>query len=236
MKKFVLVVFCAFILLIFIAFNYLLWDKGNRDRDIENLKYINVSSNTRISEYEREIKNLEDEITQLKANLGDVNNANKRLEDSKIQLEKDKAKYNEAIVQKNEVINILKQSADIKSLEVPISQWAESIDKSEYTAAYELQSEQMNSQYGNLSLTDFVNKYKGVIKSINVKSIKLCIDKVPYDKKCDIIFSVSLEVNLVEGMIDSENEFKDGLNNRYFFMNFDTKNSIWVISSISSTI
>lgn len=49
MKRFFLVMVCAILIAVFIAFNYLLWDRESKLAEIKNLESVNASYSANIS-------------------------------------------------------------------------------------------------------------------------------------------------------------------------------------------
>lgn len=235
MKKFVLVLVCVLILVIFIAFNYLLWEKENRDKDIENLKYINISSNSRINAYERDIKGLEGQIKLLEEKLTELEKGNKLLEEDKLQLEKKNTDYVRLVEHKNMVIDMLKGIVNIKDLEVPVRKWTEAVDAGKYEDAYNLLGKNILEQEGFRKFNDFAEKFKNSVKTVRIKDINLVTEGVAEGKEGDIIFKVVLEVDVTESE-SKANEFKKGSNERFFTVDFDDQRGSWLISDISDSL
>lgn len=232
MKKFVLVMVCALLMVVFIALNYLLWDRENKERNILDLEYSNASNNASINALGREIKNLEDENQALKAKLAAMDDSYKLLQAHNNQLEQEKLKIFEALAHKSEIIDKLKQEVDPKTLEAPIRKWVESIDAGDYESAYNLQTKKMTEDSGILGLTDFKNVYRSSVKSVKLKSIKLNTGGTTDAKKGDIVFDVTLEVKKVEDGNNGRIQFNDGLNERFFTIDYDKGKNSWLISNI----
>lgn len=94
MKKFILVMISALLMVVFIAFNYLLWDRENKEKNIETLENSNASNNASINALGREISMLEEKNKSLETQAGELEEQNKALADSKNQLERDKVESN----------------------------------------------------------------------------------------------------------------------------------------------
>jgi len=238
MKKLVLVMVCALLLLMFIGFNYLLWDRENRKEDIRNLENSNASNNASINTLGREIKSLEDENRQLKARIELLENENDNLQSERIKSEQDKLKIIGTLSQKNEVIDKLKQNTDLQPLQEDIKKWVEYLNKGEYETAYKL-LDLKNVDQGEFSSIDvFISTYRNSFKSIKIKSVELYTKGPDDDKKGDIIFIAVLEVEM-----DGANEasgigkpFNEGLNERFFTVDYDKDKDKWVISNISASL
>jgi cell division protein FtsB len=227
MKKLVLILVCALIMTVFIAFNYLLWDRENKIRNIENL---NVSKNMSIDALGDKIKSLTDENKQLQEENKKKEDENNRIRSKYYLADQDLALLRKTLNNKNDVIQQLKMQADLKPLEAVIRKWAESIDKGEYEPAYELQKSQLTSGDNNIDFSSFMDAYKTNIKNIKVKDIKLQEDENNGTIQ-GLVFAVSLEVKLVEGADGSL--YADGVNERYFTIGFDEAKLDWVIDNIA---
>jgi len=236
MKKLALVMVSALIIIVFIAFNYLLWENENKEKDIENLKYLNINSNSRINAFEREIKILEDEIKQLKSSLEIAEETNKNLLDEKARLEFETQKYDKLLENKIELINALKQQVDVKLLEAPVREWIDSLNKGDYETAYELLSRQIANQYGKLSFSEFKNNYENSIKEIKLESINLLTDDVSDDIKGSIVFDIVVNVIISDNANKNPDGFKEGQNRRFVTIDYDKGNKKWVITGISSSL
>jgi len=229
MRKLILVVTCILILGIFITFNYLLWDRENKIRNYENINY---SKNASIDALGEKIKSLDDNIKQLNDKIADLENKNKLLTDRNAQLTQDNLKIQADLKYKNDLINVLKQQSDIKPFEAIVKKWADGIDKSQYAISYDLQDKESLSQDGIYKLEDFINAYKGSIKSMKVKSVKMTIDFFILDRKGDITLDVTLDVK-VDGS-KGNRFFSDGTNERLFTLALNSDRNDWIISSISN--
>jgi len=236
MKKLTLVMVSALIIIVFIAFNYLLWDSENKEKDIENLRYLNISNNSRINAYEREIKNLEDEIKQLKSSLEMADETNKNLLDEMQRLEVETEEYGRLLEEKIELINILKQQVDLQLLETPVREWIESLNKGDYETAYELLSRQIANQYRRLSFSEFKSNYENSIKEMKLESIKLLTDNVSDDIKGSIVFDIVINVIITDDAGEIPDGFKEGQNRRFVTIDYDRENEKWVIAGISSSL
>lgn len=65
MKKLVLVFVSALLLAVFIAFNYLLWEREGREEKLQQLESNNASNNASMNTLNHEIKTLEDDNSKL---------------------------------------------------------------------------------------------------------------------------------------------------------------------------
>jgi len=232
MKKFVLVMACMPLLVIFIALNYLLWDRENKEKDIRDLEYSKASSNASINALGREIKALEDENQALREKLEEADKKFKELEAYRDRLEKEKDEINKTLLHKVDVINRLKQEVDPKVLEAPVRKWIESIDAGDYESAYDIQTSEFIEKMGFSDLADFRKGCESSIKNIKLKSIKLYTEPTRSNTTADILFLTTLEVKKAEGGNTGKIQFDEGLNERFFAINYNKERNMWMVSDI----
>lgn len=217
MKKLVLVAVWASILTIFLAFNYLLWERENT-HDTENVK------------------------TPVKDTVDELNAAIKRLEESNVKLQKDvdlltayNNQYQEEIRKKNILIYELKKIADLSFLEDIVKLWVKSVNDKDYKTAFRLFSNEMIYQKDyTLRMRDYFKSYKELIKTIKVKSIELDLEHTEKGRNGEIILKVVLDVRHIDP--DKCGMYKEGLNTRYFFMTYDDITEEWYIAGIQENI
>ncbi|MCX7923757.1 MAG: hypothetical protein N3B21_17370 [Clostridia bacterium] len=228
MKKLVLILICTLILTVFIAFNYLLWDREDKIKSIESL---NSSSSVKIEDLQKKIETLDYINKQLREDISDLDDQNTRLRSEKKQAEEASQAIKGELEQKNEVINKLKQEMDTASLEAIVKKWVENIDSTKYEAAYELQINQVEDS--KFELFDFISSYKNSIKSMKLKSIKLDNEAGSNQNRGGITFKVVLDVEKLEN--SSETIFISGLNQVFFKMTYEPLKERWAIWEVSST-
>ncbi|NSW89743.1 MAG: hypothetical protein HPY74_03500 [Firmicutes bacterium] len=236
MKKFVLIMFFSLVIVVFVGFNYLLWERENREKDIKNLQDINASNSITINALNRQLENMENTLKLRNDNINKLDEENSLLKKDLEQLNQDYLKANKTITHKNEVINYLYKNVQPGLVETPIKKWAEYINAGDYESAY--RTWYIGKEDEKESLTDFTNKYKDKIKSVKIKSIDLYtqgIEKQPEGdilQEGDIFFVVELDVKLAEGDGKSNMLFVEGVNKKIFALQYNTKEKKWHISSI----
>lgn len=224
MKKVVLVLVCSLIMTIFIAFNYLLWD---RDKNIKSLENLNDSKNASIEALSREL-----ELNrQFKFKILELEDGNRTMQSRNLQLEQEKNKLKAALDQKNEIVAKFRQSMDTKPLEDTVAKWADSVDKGQYQAAYDLIAKPFGGQ--DISLNDFTVSYKASIKNIKLKSLKLITEGLSDEKKGEIIFKAGAEVKRVENSA-GVTFFTEGAAEVFITMQYVREKDVWLISDISA--
>jgi cell division protein FtsB len=237
MKKLALVMICTLLIVVFIAFNYLLWDRENKEKDIENLERLRTSSSTSIDTLGRKIKELEDENNFLKDRMNELETSNRLLEHEKKRLGQDKTDIGNILDRKLEIIDVLKQHADLKPLEEIAVKWVEDIDQGDYTTAYELMQKQPSNPDGFSDVDNFTASYKNTVKNIKIISLELCTEGIPDNKRGNIIFKADLEVQLVNQRNSAPKvQFNEGVNEVFFIFDYDKKTGQWMIANISPTL
>jgi septal ring factor EnvC (AmiA/AmiB activator) len=232
MKKFILVMVCTLLMTMLIAFNYLLWDRENKKKDIENLEQSKVSNSVSINALGRNIKELEDENRALNDTIELMEGNIKELDEYISDLESEKNKLIKILQQKNTVINKLKEEVDPSILEAPVRKWVQAINSGDYESVYNLQTAKMNQSSGFLNITDLENSYKNSIQSIKLKSIKLDMEEVPVETPGDICFFVTLDVKKSGNADVGKIQLEEGINNKLIAVDYDKEKNIWVISGI----
>ncbi len=235
MKKLVLFLISALFIFVFIALNYLIWEKENTEKDIENLKYLNLSSNSRINAYERDIKDLEEQIKMLRAELDELEKNNKLLEEDKLKLENEISYYTDVLEKKSATINALSRIADVKELEAPVRKWVDAINTGNFDEAYKLLSKELLQKENMRNPDDVAQKFKDFVNSIKMVDIKFISEEIPENKIGNIIFNAVIDVENKKDK-SGNNLFINGSNNVFFTVDYDAERQCWVISDISNSL
>lgn len=219
MKKLILVIISALIMTVFIAFNYLLWDR-------EKIVGMDADKMASIDALSKQIRNFDEEIKLLRLKSQDQDEGIRSLQDKLNQSESERSNLKEKVLQQGELIGFIKQSANLKPLEAVVRKWAESIDNGQYDAAYGLQSR----QYMKQDNIEFVNSYRTSVKSMKIKSLSLALEGIPSERHGEVIFKTVLEVKKNEN--SGKISLVDGNNERFFVIGWDQYNKDWVITDI----
>ena len=236
MKKFILIVFFSLVIVVFVGFNYLLWERENREKDIKSLQDINASNSITISALNRQLESLDNNLKIKNDNINKLNEENSLLKKDLEKLNQDYLKSNKTITHKNEVIGYLYKNVQPGIIETPIKKWAEYINAGDYESAY--RTWYINKEDEMESLADFTNKYKDKIKSVKIKSIALYNQDIEKQygasilQEGDMFFMVELDVKLVDGSGKSDVLFAEGVNQRIFVLRYNSKEEKWHISGI----
>lgn len=237
MKKFVLVMFFSMVIVVFIGFNYLLWERENREKDIKSLQDINASNSITINALNRQLENMENTLKLKNDSLNNMDEENNSLKKELERLNQDNVKINKLIAHKSEVINYLYENNRTELIEEPIKKWAEYISVGDYESAY--RTWYVSKEDEKESLEDFTNKYKNIIKSIKLKSIEFYSGNNDKFDEGDIFFVVELDVKLAEGtggddMYKGNILFSEGNNKKIFALKYNNRERKWHISGLIS--
>lgn len=230
MKKVVLVLVCSVVIIVFVALNYLLWERENNIKSFENIENLSASKSANIDALGKEIKDLDDINSDLKKKISDLEDNKKLLQDINSKSVTDNQNLKGELSDKDDLIFALKQQADLTPFEGIIKKWVESVDKGQYESAFQLQSNLPGGNKDNPSLNDFLNKYKSAVKSMKLKSFMLVAEETKVEKKGDLVFKVELEVKKTGN--ESGDLFTEGQNERYFAFSYNKVKKNWEISKI----
>jgi predicted RNase H-like nuclease (RuvC/YqgF family) len=229
-KKLVLLLVCAMLMTVFIALNYLLWDKEQNTQNIKSLEYKNDDKDATINALGREIKNLEDASKEYNNRIKILESNNSELQNKYDESMQTQQESKELLERKNDIITVLKQQADLKPLEALIKKWAESIDKGQYETAYKIELQHFKDNGEIISLNEYSDSFKKAVKNIKVKAVKLYNEEVQGLDDADIVFLVTFDVNKVEN--SESGMFTEGDNDKLFSMTYDKDQGGWIISDI----
>ena len=231
MKKLVLIMVFVLLMALFIAFNYLLWDRESMRNDLKNLEYTNLSNSADISAQNRDIKRLENEANQYVADISELEKDKELLEKRNLELESDIAQESQRTRHKIDIINILKENVDIKLFEAPVKKWADAVDTGNYGEAYRLEYEKASLLNKQTSLEDYTNVFKNNIKSLKIKEVLL--DKDVGKADGEIALTVTLEVKLTEKPEQDCRRFTEGLNEIKVDLDYDVTLNEFFITNIT---
>ncbi len=231
MKKLVLVMVSVLLLALFIAFNYLLWDRESKLNELKNLEFTNSSNNASINAQNREIKRLEDENNSFQETIGELQKDKESLQQRITQLESEKLQTSQETKHKIDVINYLKQNAAPEVFEAPVKKWVEAVGAGNYSEAYQLEYGNTASEDIPVSREEYESSLKDTVKSIGIKAIKLDAEEGRGDG--GIILSVTLEVKNAENAGQTA-RFAEGPNEMKFKLDYNLPKNEFYIAEISA--
>ncbi len=228
MRKFVLVLVCTLILTVFIAFNYLLWD---REKKIESINVLNINKNTTIEALSGQIKNLDQANNELRQKLQESEEQVENLKTSIYSLNNEIIDLKKENDYKDNLIRKLREIVDLQPLKDRIVFWADAVNEGDYAKAYSFLTGPIKSRKPYSNLQEFASDFRTAIKSINVESIELYEGARFNSDQSDFVFNVGLSVVLVEGQ--AKGEFSEGLNQKLFTVAYVAEMDDWVICDIT---
>lgn len=230
MKKFILVMVFVLLLALFIAFNYLLWDRESKTAEIKNLVSVNSSNDASISAQKREIAALVDEVSGLKDQI-------EQLERSNNQLQKDKETADAAIEQneatlreRTDFINILKEHTDIGTLSKPIVSWAEALTQGNFEDAYNIEYAGVPEKDRPVKLSAYIDQMTSAVSKVEITEVKL--DKLRGAGNGEIYLFVKFTVKLAENAETHQLKFSDGENEMYVKVDYSKEEKAFIIASM----
>ncbi|NTV90961.1 MAG: hypothetical protein HGA22_11490 [Clostridiales bacterium] len=210
MKK--LVLFMVFILLMtfFIAFNYLLWDRDSKIKELTNLESLNAGKAISLDAQNREIDKLEADKTALQDRLDSLEKDKEQLTSELDQLTAEKGAVNRKLQNKIDLVNIMKNTANLDEFAKPLIDWADYINAGEYEAAYNLQFSSTLFNEETISSQEYAEGFKTTIKSLKYKSYE--VDKEKGIEDGSVYLKVSLEAELLPDININNSKYKQGIN------------------------
>lgn len=219
MKKLILIVFSAIVLGVFIALNYLLWDREMRiNKNADSVESINALS--------RQIKSQTDENRQLNIKIYELEDSVKALQGKLSQADSENKALKETLQTRENTIAVMKGSADLAPLVSAIGKWVEAIDGGQYDVAYNLMAKSPTRPEKN----EFTTNYKASVKSMSIASVTYAGEAVQNDRKGEIVIRTVLKV--VRSTPEGKVALTDGSNVRLFAMIYDKDKTGWVINDI----
>ena len=232
MKKLVLVMVFVLLTAVFIAFNYLLWDRESREADLKDLAYQNANYKTDISAKTREIESLGKQIDNLENKIAQLESDKDQLALDKNGLAEQKNSVDAALRDKINYINTIKQFVDIKVLSEPLTLWADALNQGKYEDAYELEYAAVPSAERTVTLSEYTDEMQKTVKKIEINEVKL--DKLRGSSEGEIFLEVRLTVKLAEGADKNNSRFSEGLNEKYVKIDYSVQEKAFMISSMSN--
>jgi septal ring factor EnvC (AmiA/AmiB activator) len=232
MKKLVLAMVFVLLSALFIAFNYLLWDRESREKELRDLEVVNATNNSSINAQTRQIDRLEKEITSLNNKIDQLELDKEQLGRDKSDLTTEKTESEIVMQQKIIFINALKQAVDIKTFSEPVTKWANALNQGKYEEAYELEYAAVPLADRDISLSEYKAKMKKNLHKIEIAEIKL--DGLKGSDTGEIFLKVKLAAKLAPGADKTGGDFTEGINEKAFKIDYSADKKTFIIASISS--
>ena len=231
MKKFILVMVSALLIALFIAFNYLLWDRESKLAEIKNLESVNASYSASVSVHKREINTLEEEVKSLNNQITQYRDEIDKLLQERDQAISDRLQEEATLKAKVDFINVLKEHTDIQVLSRPVVLWAEAVNNGSFDEAFDIEYEGVPPRERTVSLSTYVEQMKATVERIEINEIK--VDRLRGYGTGDIYLNVRFSVRLVEDADISSSRFSDGENEMYVKLDYSKDKKAFIISSMN---
>lgn len=232
MKKLVLVMVFVLLTAVFIAFNYLLWDRESREKELKDLEYQNTNDKADLTAKSREIESLGKEITSLGDKITQLETDKDQLEKDKNSLADQKSSTDAALRDKIKFFNIIKQYADINELSEPLTLWVDALNQGKYEDAYELEYAAVQPGDRTISLDAYTQEMQKNVKKIEITEVK--IDKLRGSSEGEIYLDVRLTVKLAEGADKNNLRFSEGLNEKFIKIDYSVVKNAFEIVQMSN--
>lgn len=233
MKKLVLVLISAVLLAVFIAFNYLLWEREGREEKLRELETNNASNNSTMNSLSREIKDLETENGSLTSSVDQLKNLNLSLQSEVQQLKQDRTDANNQVADRNALADALLHNVNPAVFEELMNKWVDSIESQKYDIAYKLEYGWKSNEDIKMSFEDYSADYKNNLKSLKIKSVKIDTDE-KRSPKGQIGLIVVFDAKLNDNADTSKITFADGENKKLVRLKFYSEKEGFVIENIYS--
>ena len=233
MKKFIIVIVFVFLIAILISFNYLLWD---REKQLENYQDLSNSKNLSIDTLGEKISTLDNLNKELNGKVDALTKGNNELKENVTALSEENLTVKQDILAKNELVLLLKDNLNVEPLETVIKKWVEAVNSKNYNAAQELISKTSTDQI-LMNPEIFKSAYQSELRAISLKSAKIYTELIDDEHIGKIQFQVVLQADKPEqdekNGVTPEKLYKNGENQKYFTMEYDSQSKEWRISQIS---
>jgi FtsZ-binding cell division protein ZapB len=229
MKKFIIIVVFVFLISILISFNYLLWD---REKQMESFQDMSTSKNLSIETLGEKINSLDKENKSLKDQLNSLSINNAELKDDYSLMLQEREDLRKKALEQNELLLEFKKAMDTKPVEDVLQKWIQAINKKNYSSASSYISAFSTDEKLN-NLNNLKIAYQDSVKNISLKELKIYADNNDDEHISKVQFLVTLKVDVPS--TSKQDYYKDGLNKKYFTMDFDRDQNRWFISVIQDT-
>lgn len=195
MKKFILVLICIAILLFFVAFNYLIWDRDKKANDIENLKWTNANNISNINYLTRQIETLQEEKKGLEENIvgleDDIEYISSNLAAATLEIED----LESVITDKDDTIKVIKEQVDTDILYSVVDRWVAAMNAADLSTAHALQYGHAEAGTDHPALPEFELMYKDKLQKITITSAVLLENVENSGKELPEMFIYKVELN-----------------------------------------
>lgn len=232
MKKFILLMVFILLTALFIAFNYLIWDRESKITELKNLEYANAGNNADISAKKREIQTLEEELSTLGDRIEQLENEKAQLIEEKSALVAESIEKDSTLNERINFINTLKQYTDLSVFSEPLKQWSDALNQGNFEEAYAVEYAGIAVKDRTISLNDYVAQMKNTIKKVEI--VEFSVDKLRGSGTGDIYLEVRINAKLVEDSKGLAGRFNEGENEVYVKFDYSAEKKSFVISGMNN--
>ena len=165
MKNFFVIIICVLILSIFIAFNYVMWDR-------QSLQDLNETKNASIETLSREIKSLNDSNNKITKSYDEVNKKLVELENEFEIISEENRKLKEDLKIREESLTFFQTMINPNIFADYIIDWANKLSKGQYAESYILFSKNAIIFDEKINVKEYSNIFSNIIENIEINEIK----------------------------------------------------------------
>lgn len=232
MKKFVLIIICAIVILFLVIFNYLLWDRDSKVNELNNLKHDKVGNTQTINILSMQLAKYEDDNNLLVSKIGELNETIKSLKDQIIDLENLIEENKETITQKDELIMHLTRNVSKEYLSNIFSSWIEMILNNDVNDVYS----KLIMEFIDAEKVEYtaLRGFMSGVSNISIVSLREPVDEEIKDYEGRVLVA-TIEVIYKEGSDEFEIFFINGVNSYFIYFEYDLSKNVWKITEIKNT-
>jgi len=230
MKRFVVIITSLLIIFVFIALNYLLWDR-------ESLVTLRESNQASIDALSRINMNLSEENSKLSRQVEEMRGQIEALNGKVSELEADNQEKQLVIEEQKQFILDLKANINPEPVKTEANEWINAISEKNFDKAF-LKSSVSCSFWGNnwtprIFYNYFVQNVKDIKPILDAEKNEIQIEVIPYQTAdFNIKAVIRVQVELTEKAIDEY--LKQGENIIELDFTYDDRLEQWAITSVSS--
>jgi len=232
MRRFVVIVTSLFIIFVFIALNYLLWDR-------ESLVNLRESDKASIDALSRINMSLNNDKTRLEQNIADLKNQIEDLNKKINGLESDIVNQQNLIDNSTQFIIRMKHQINPAPLQLAVEEWVNLVSEAEYDGAYSRAASDCKF-WGNIWTVRMFSEY--FVQ--NVEQIQLMLNDETQKPMMEVIpsqtadWEMNVDVHVTAAMKEGAREdyLRQGENTLRFTFTYSERLEQWLISSISAEV
>jgi hypothetical protein len=231
MKKFGTVLVFVLLAVLIVGFNYLIWDRDSKVKEIESLRDLTADRNISLRERLDEIRKLEEELDSLQVALNRLQNENENLQEDLKNARLEEFNMNKLLSNRNDIINILKKYADTDLFASPVNEWISLMSAGDYEKAYEIQFASGINDEEQLKRDEYIKDLKAGIESITLTHISLDDTRGADEGYVYLIGDLNIVASSEPALTSAG--YKNGINKLSFRIDYDSRTEKFVIGEIA---